>query len=141
MLESRFKKVAIIDVPVNSRRGGEIRVLLSPKTVGSTSGFMGVANLAPNERISEHYHPYSEEFLYLVRGSVVARLDGEQEIVLHPGDGLMVPKSTRHCLLNRGPEPAFLVFHASPLAPDPTLGHVDTELPALPGTPAPRAHE
>ena len=51
------------DVAPDRRRGGEVRVLLSPSTVGSTSGFMGTATLAPGERIAEHYHPYSEEFL------------------------------------------------------------------------------
>ncbi len=56
------------DMPADTRRGGDVRTLLSPKTAGSTSGFMGVATLAPGERISEHYHPYSEEFIYVVSG-------------------------------------------------------------------------
>jgi putative monooxygenase len=127
MSEPSIRKIATGDVPVNSRRGGEIRVLLSPKTVGSTSGSLGVASLRPGEHVVEHYHPYSEEFLYLVRGCVVARVDGDQEIELRPGESLMVPKNARHRLMNRGQEPALLVFHASPLAPDPALGHVDTE--------------
>jgi putative monooxygenase len=47
------------DLPPDTRRGGEVRTLLSPKSVGSTSGFMGVATIAPGDWISEHYHPYS----------------------------------------------------------------------------------
>ena len=35
---------------------------------GSTSGFMGVATIGPGDWIAEHYHPYSEEFIYVVRG-------------------------------------------------------------------------
>src|SRR5258708_36727539 len=65
------------DMPADTRRGGDVRTLLSPKTAGSTSGFMGVATLAPGERISEHYHPYSEEFIYVVSGGLDAQLDGE----------------------------------------------------------------
>jgi len=122
-----IEKVSMADVAANTRRGGDLRILLSPRTVGATSGFMGAGRLAPGEHITEHYHPYSEEFLFLVRGNLVARVDGDREIALGPGDALMVPKSIRHCLDNVGDEEAFFVFHAGPLAPRPELGHVDTE--------------
>jgi putative monooxygenase len=125
--EIRLTKVTADEVAPNRRRGGDIRVLLSPKTVGSTSGFMGVAYLQPGEHFVEHYHPYSEEFMYLVRGTVLARIEGQQEITLNPGDALMVPKTVKHRVENRGDEEACMVFHASPLAPRPDLGHVDTE--------------
>jgi putative monooxygenase len=125
--EIRLTKVTVDEVAPNRRRGGDIRVLLSPKTVGSTSGFMGVAFLQPGEHFVEHYHPYSEEFMYVVRGTVLARVNGQQEITLNPGDGLMVPKTVKHRVENVGDEEACMVFHASPLAPRPELGHVDTE--------------
>lgn len=127
-----IEKVSIDAVAPNTRRGGDLRVLLSPRTVGATSGFMGAGWLRPGEHITEHYHPYSEEFLYLVRGTLVARIDGEREITLTAGDALMVPKTIRHRLDNVGDEEAFFVFHAGPLAPRPELGHVDTE--AVTGT-------
>src|SRR5688500_3838264 len=63
------------EVQSDKRRGGDVRTLLSPKTVGSTSGFMGVATLDPGDWIAEHYHPYSEEFIYVVEGEITARLD------------------------------------------------------------------
>nr|WP_203981560.1 cupin domain-containing protein [Planosporangium flavigriseum] len=114
------------DVPTDVRRGGELRVLLGPKSVGSTSGFLGRADLAPGERIAEHYHPYSEEFLYLIEGELVVDLDGEPH-PMRPGDALLIPPGTRHRLRNSGTEPAQCVFHLGPLAPRPELGHVDTE--------------
>jgi putative monooxygenase len=120
-------KIAIGDVPVNRRRGGEIRVLLSPKTVGATSGFFGVLTLGPGEFVSEHYHPYSEEFVYVSEGELLVRLNGAQEIVLRAGEGLMVPKNIRHRVMNVTDRPAVAPFHLSPLAPRPELGHVDTE--------------
>ena len=124
-------KVSIHDVPVNRRRGGEIRVLLSPTTVQSTSGLFGVLRLGPGEYVSEHYHPYSEEFIYVAVGNVVVRLDGTREVVLNAGDALMVPMNVRHRVTNPGDRPAIVPFHLSPLAPRPELGHVDTEpLPA-----------
>jgi putative monooxygenase len=126
----RATLIALGDIEPNRRRGGDLRVLLSPKTAGSTSGFMGALQLAPGECVSEHRHPYSEEFLYVVRGSVVLRVDG-QTIRLGPDECVMTPKNLRHRLENQGDEPAFVVFHLGPLAPRPELGHVDTEpLPA-----------
>jgi putative monooxygenase len=125
--DDRIVKVAVDDVAVNSRRGGAIRVLLSPGTVGSTSGFMGSATLAAGDAVREHRHPYSEEFVFVTSGSVVLRVDGEQELTVGPGEAVMVPKDVRHRMENRGDEQAAMVFHLSPLAPRPDLGHVDTE--------------
>lgn len=113
-------------LPADRRRGGELRVLLGPRTVGSTSGFMGVATLRPAESIAEHYHPYSEEFLFLVRGELTVDLDG-RPMPLGPDEGLFVPVGVRHRLRNTGVQEAQVVFHLGPLAPRPELGHVDTE--------------
>ena len=114
------------DKPADTRRGGDVRTLLSPKTAGSTSGFMGVATIGPGERISEHYHPYSEEFLYVVSGELDAQLDGNSTR-LSAREALLIPINMRHRLVNDGQEDAFIVFHLGPLAPRPDAGHVDTE--------------
>jgi putative monooxygenase len=114
------------DVTADRRRGGEIRTLLSPRTVGSTSGFMGVATLAPGERISEHYHPYSEEFLYVTAGEIAVELDGVPH-TLRERQGLVIRPNVRHRLRNHTAYEASAVFHLGPLAPRPELGHVDTE--------------
>lgn len=135
MSDAAVAKVCSADVAINRRRGGEIRVVLSPKTVQSTSGFMGTLDLAPGEFVSEHYHPYSEEFIYVVTGELVMKVEGEP-VELSAGDGLMIPIGLRHRLENHGEESAFVVFHLSPLAPRPELGHVDTE--ELPSADAPQ---
>jgi putative monooxygenase len=122
--EAQIRKLD--DVPADTRRGGDVRTLLSPKSVGSTSGFMGVATLAPGDRISEHYHPYSEEFIYVVDGQLDAQLDGKSNQV-SARQGLMIPVNVRHRLVNDGDQEAMIVFHLGPLAPRPDLGHVDTE--------------
>jgi putative monooxygenase len=134
---TRAGKVALDQVAPNRRRGGDIRTLLSPRTVGSTSGFMGVLYLKPGEHVAEHYHPFSEEFLYVVRGALVMRIEGEPVELAH-ADGLMIPVGLRHRLENRGREQAFVVFHLGPLAPRPELGHVDTEPLPAPAEPQPR---
>jgi putative monooxygenase len=125
--------LSVDDIVPDRRRGGDIRTLLSPRSVGSTSGFTGVATIAPGERIAEHYHPYSEEFLYVVSGEISAELDDTPH-ALRAGQGLMIPPNVRHRLVNAGQTDAFLVFHLGPLAPRPELGHVDTETDGGPGT-------
>ncbi|MFR9777571.1 cupin domain-containing protein [Micromonospora sp. MS34] len=135
MPDTTTAPVSVRDVPADRRRGGELRVLLGPKTVGSTSGFLGVAALAPGERIAEHYHPYSEEFLYVARGAITVDLD-DHPVPLAAGEALFVGRNVRHRLRNTGDESAEVVFHLGPLAPRPELGHVDTEAAPPPREPS-----
>ena len=114
------------DAAPNRARGGDIRVLLGPATVGASSGFLGVLVLEPGERVNEHYHPYSEEFLYVVEGDVVVDLDDVPHPV-HADHALLIPIGVRHRVRNTGTQAARVVFHLCPLAPRPELGHVDTE--------------
>jgi putative monooxygenase len=114
------------DAAPNRRRGGDIRVLLSPTSVGATAGFMGTLTLEPGEIVTEHWHPYSEEYLYCQAGDVLVTLDGEPRR-LTAESALHIPIGVRHRLVNDGPETAFFVFLCGPLAPRPELGHVDTE--------------
>ncbi|EPD62169.1 cupin domain-containing protein [Streptomyces sp. HGB0020] len=126
MITSRPRIVDLSEVEPNRRRGGDLRAMLTPATVGSTSGFMGVAIVEPGDRIGEHYHPYSEEFVYVVCGELEVDLDGVPH-PLRPEQGLMIPAHMRHRFRNVGNVQARIVFHLGPLAPRPQLGHVDTE--------------
>ena len=65
--------VDLADTEPNRRRGGDLRAMLTPTAVGATSGFMGLAIIQPGERIAEHYHPYSEEFVFVVCGDAGGR--------------------------------------------------------------------
>ncbi|MBB5872850.1 quercetin dioxygenase-like cupin family protein [Allocatelliglobosispora scoriae] len=121
-----IKTLCIDDVPANRKRGGDVRTLLSPGTVGSTAGFLGTVRLLPGEVVTEHLHPYSEEFLFCVEGEITLRLDGQDRPV-RAREGVMIPIGVRHRVMQEGTEPAFLVFFLGPLAPEPHLGHVDTE--------------
>lgn len=126
MIKASPRIVHLSEVEPNTRRGGDLRAMLTPATVGSTSGFMGVAIVQPGDRIGEHYHPYSEEFIYVVCGQLEVDLDGEPH-PLQPEQGLMIPAYMRHRFRNVGNVEARIVFHLGPLAPSPPLGHVDTE--------------
>ena len=130
-------KVAQAAVAPTRRQGGELRALLTPASVDATDGFMGTLALAPGEHVAEHYHPYSDEFVYLVRGALEVLLDGAK-VQLEADESLMVRRGTRHRFANTGAEQAFAVFSIGPLAPRPDLGHVDTEPPPNPGEGVPR---
>lgn len=114
------------DTPPNCRRGGDIRTLLSPASVGATAGFMGTLTLQPGEIVTEHWHPYSEEFLYCVDGDVLVTLNGEERRLVGES-AVHIPIGVRHRIVNDTAGPAFFVFTCGPLAPRPELGHVDTE--------------
>ncbi len=108
-------------------RGGQLRMVLHPGSVGSRSGYMGTVVLQPGEYVVEHFHPYSEEFLYAINGDLVVEAEGENW-TLGAGQGIYVPIGKRHRLRNVGTTESLTVYHVGPLAPDPSLAHVDTEV-------------
>ncbi|MFC9246316.1 cupin domain-containing protein [Streptomyces sp. NPDC057136] len=126
MTTYRPRIVDLSETEPNRRRGGDLRAMLTPTAVGATSGFMGLAIVKPGERIGEHYHPYSEEFVYVVNGLLEVDLDGVAH-PMRPDQGLLIPPHVRHRFRNVGDVEARMVFHLGPLAPRPELGHVDTE--------------
>ncbi|MFI6444645.1 cupin domain-containing protein [Kitasatospora sp. NPDC050543] len=126
-MTTQYPRIVHVDEAApNTRRGGDLRAMLTPTTCGATSGFMGLAIVQPGDRIGEHYHPYSEEFVFVVCGELEVDLDGEPH-PLRPEQGLMIPLNMRHRFRNVGTTEARMVFHLGPLAPRPELGHVDTE--------------
>lgn len=127
MTNSKPARMRVDEISPGRARGGDLRILLGPGTVGSRSGYMGTATLQPGERVVEHFHPYSEEFLYCARGDLVLDVEGS-ESSLTAGEGIYVPIGVRHRLRNVGGDEAMCVFHLGPLAPDPALSHIDTEI-------------
>lgn len=112
--------------PLKQNRGGRLHVLLSPKSAGTSAGFLGTLALDPGEVFLKHYHPYSEECFYVVKGEVTIETD-ERTIIANEGTGVFIPKFEPHRLRNNGSEETILVFFCSPLAPSPEQGHVMLE--------------
>lgn len=111
------------EIPAKQDRGGIMRVLLSPRTVNTTSGFMGTLTLQTQGVYKKHYHPYSDEYLYVVRGEVNLTCDEVTEVV-KAGSAVFIAKNIPHRLYNNGAEGCTMVFFSTPLAPRPELGHV-----------------
>ncbi len=113
-------------VSAKADRGGLMHILLSPKTVKTQTGFMGTLTLTPGEVYKNHYHPYSDEYLYVVAGEITITGD-TNAVTAENGTGVFIPKLTPHRLQNTGNVETTLVFFSTPLAPRPDLGHVMLE--------------
>lgn len=112
--------------PVSTRSGGETRVLVSPQNAKATDAFLVTYTLQPGERMTEHYHPYTDEHLTVVEGEITALLENDV-VACSAGQSILVRRGCRHALDNRGDVPALAVSALAPLAPSPELGHIETE--------------
>ena len=112
--------------PVKQTRGGLMHSLLTPKSAGTTAGYLGTLALGPGEVFVKHYHPYSEECLFIVSGELTIEND-KSTVVARAGTGVFIPKLEPHRLRNAGSEETLIVYFCSPLAPSPEQGHVTLE--------------
>jgi putative monooxygenase len=123
---SNSRKVAMADVSPSTRMGGKDWALLTPGSVGSTSGFLGTMSFAPGEFVTLHLHAYSDEAIYVTRGTLDVQIDGVNHSV-GENEAVFVPRGAHHRFENNGDSEVFAVYHIGPLAPSPHLGHQDLE--------------
>lgn len=126
--EIKTKKLAMgpEDVATIEDRGGEIHVLISPTSVGSTKMIMGTATVPVGGKVLKHAHPHSEECFYVLRGEgKIVFEDGE--VPFKTGQAVLTPQGTAHSIFNTGDEEILVVFASGPLAPSPKEGHIILE--------------
>lgn len=77
---------------------------------GTESVSLTVANnrLDPGAGVPLHIHPYHEEAILVLDGSVEGVL-GEQVHTLGPGDVLLAPAGVKHSVINRSDSPARVI--------------------------------
>ncbi|MGI8694090.1 MAG: cupin domain-containing protein [Geodermatophilaceae bacterium] len=121
-----FRPVAVDSVTPLLDRGGDLRIVLSPRNADATGGIMVVADIAPRRAIREHYHPYSEERVLVLDGEMLLTL-GEDSYVVKSGHAFVIPAGVPHRMGCDGDTAVRAVLCLGPLAPQPELGHVDTE--------------
>lgn len=121
-------KMHITDVPTITGRGGNMNILISPNTVGSSHLVMGFSELGVNEKVNPHVHDYSEEAFFVLAGKGRIHLGDEIIIDFKSGDAVLVPKGKVHWIENTGDEPMKVIFSVSPLAPTPQVGHREVEI-------------
>jgi putative monooxygenase len=113
------------NVSVITKRGDEVRVLISPKTVGATQLIMGKAILPGMAKVDPHVHDHSEETFFVLKGQGIIHLKGLGIIKFSEGDAVLVPKGIEHWVENTLNTKMEIIFASAPLAPNPEAGHRD----------------
>lgn len=110
------------DVPIIHARGGQMRILASPATVGASQLIMGNVILQANEEIKEHLHDYGEESVFVVKGQGTVFIEDVPHSI-REHCLFLVRRGERHRIVNGGTSEMELVFATAPLAPSAEIGH------------------
>lgn len=121
-------KATFSDVKPITDKGGEIYVLLSPKTAQTSEMIMGVATVPVGINVVEHVHDYSEECFFVLQGKGTLHLEDGEAVEFESGWAVRVPRGKRHWIENTGTEEIRVVFAAAPLAPTAKAGDKITQL-------------
>ena len=68
---------------------------------------LGYCHIKSKMENAVHIHPNCDEILYVLKGAIIHRLDGE-EIEMNEGDSLFIPKDAVHNAFNPGNEDVLL---------------------------------
>lgn len=105
-----------------TRDGSEIRELLHPSQhpVGNQS--LAEARLAPGQKTVRHQHGQTEEIYHILSG-IGLMYWGDEQFPVQPGDSILIPPGTAHCIENTGNTSLRLLCCCAP-----PYRHDDTEL-------------
>ena len=117
-LKTRYAEIAAYI----TRDGSEIRELLHPAQHGNKNQSLAEATIQPGASTRLHLHAVSEELYHIIsgRGHMVL---GETRFEIEPGDTVLIPPGTPHCVEALGEEPLRMLCCCSP-----AYAHADTEL-------------
>ncbi len=94
--------------------GRNVFNLITPENVGSKCLSIGVDIIFPKGKtIPPHYHPKSEEAVYLIQGKLKVYYNS-QALVMHRGDIIFIKPGTVHLFENIGKRKAKILFCFSP---------------------------
>ncbi len=96
-----------------TKDGSEIRELLSHRNSGIRNQSLAEARIAPGLTTPPHYHPKTEEIYYIVAGSGLMTIDGEQQLV-GPADAISIPPGATHQIHNSGDDELVLLCCCCP---------------------------
>ncbi|HEX5499619.1 MAG TPA: cupin domain-containing protein [Thermomicrobiales bacterium] len=93
-------RVAIVDADdANQFTWGSIQWLCNGKMAGDAEQTVGYVTIFAGANNPEHYHPNSDEVLYLIEGELDHSLDDEV-FRLTPGTAIHIPRGVRHNAVN-----------------------------------------
>lgn len=105
-----------------TKDGSEIRELMHPNTHGNQAQSLAEAIVHPGTKTHLHRHLKSEEIYHLTAGAGLMTL-GTQQFPVEPGDTVLIPPRTPHCIEALGDTPLRILCCCSP-----AYDHTDTEL-------------
>jgi mannose-6-phosphate isomerase-like protein (cupin superfamily) len=105
-----------------TKDGSEIRELMHPTVHGNRAQSLAEANVPAGSRTLLHRHHRTEELYHITAGQGRMTL-GEDCFAVHPGDTVLIPPDTAHCIEAIGEEPLRLLCCCAP-----AYSHDDTEL-------------
>lgn len=108
--------------PYITKDGSEIRELMHPKVHGNLAQSLAEATVHPGHRTELHRHHKTEELYHVTAGSGLMTL-GSRQFPVAPGDTVLIPPGTPHCIEATGPEELRILCCCSP-----AYDHADTEL-------------
>lgn len=99
--------------------GYEDQVLMTQVDVGDRTGMLGIRRLVINtdEMTSYAYHEEQSDIIYLEKGNVVIRKEGDLKD-LENGKATVIRSGEKHQLQNIGSEPAEILEISFPYMPD-----------------------
>ncbi|MDD5388737.1 MAG: cupin domain-containing protein [Gallionellaceae bacterium] len=105
-----------------TKDGSSIRELMHPAVQGNARQSLAEASVPPGGATLLHRHRESEELYFIVSGTGRMTL-GDEEFAIAPGDTLLIPPGTAHCLRNNGGVTLRLLCACAP-----PYRHEDTEM-------------
>ena len=116
-------KTRYSDIPAYiTKDGSEIRELLHPDTHGSRNQSLAEAIIPAGTHTLLHRHRRTEEIYHVIAGRGEMRM-GDERIPVEPGDSILIPPGTPHCIEALGGESLRILCCCSP-----AYSHEDTEL-------------
>lgn len=117
-MKTRYEDIT----PYATKDGSQIRELLHPDHHGAGHQSLAEATVLPGQRTQLHRHRQTEEIYHVTAGQGRMTLgDGVFEVL--PGDSILIPPGTPHCIEAIGSEPLRILCCCSP-----AYSHGDTEL-------------
>lgn len=87
---------------------GNIQWLVSGDLMADAKITFGYVEIEPGQKNPRHYHPNSDEVLYLLEGELHHSL-GEEVVHLTAGTAIFIPQEMPHDAFNPGPKTARMV--------------------------------
>lgn len=99
----------------NSSKDLTVEALIASSITGieSHQALVSKVHIPAHTTLSRHHHP-TEEYLYIMSGSTILQMDGEEDKELTAGMAMIIPAGKIHAALTKKDSTDALVFRVQP---------------------------